>query len=115
MSLGRVFAGEQDLDRDGARGWRGRTYQNSMFRHFPLRSIPGEVLCLDEGSCVAVAFSLCATPKWHLLITLMPGSKLDLPPHTTQLLRSHLMLGPGLPSVIKARPAPFFQCLSSAR
>lgn len=116
MSLGRVFAGEQDLEGDGAGGRGGcRKCQDSMFRHFPLCSIPGGVLCLGEGSCVAVAFSLCATPKWHLLITLMPGPKLDLPPHTAQLLRSRLMLGPGLPSVIKAGPAFFFLCLSSAR
>jgi hypothetical protein len=31
---------------------------------------------------VVVTFSLCTTPRCHLLIPATPGCKLDLPPHT---------------------------------
>lgn len=69
--------------RDGDWGWGGEG-GISMFGHLPPLATPGGSLCLGQGPRVAVAFSLCTTPRWHLLITLPSGPKLDLPPHNTQ-------------------------------
>lgn len=84
LQVNRAWTGKGRGNRWGLGG--GKCW-DSMFGHSPPRSTPGGISCLGQGPRVAVAFSLCTTPRWHLLITLMSGPKLDLPPHTAQQLK----------------------------
>lgn len=93
-SLGRVFAGEQALDTDGeSEGGHVRRACSDTPRFVPLL---GEFSAQVRG-----------TPRWHLLITLLPGPKTGFATsHCPAIEKEHQrMLGLGLPSAIEAGPA----------
>lgn len=84
-------------------GVGGRKCQKSMFRHSPLCSTPGGVLCLGEGH-TQVALTHHPQPQTGFATSHHPAIEKE----------HHLMLGPGLPSAIKAGPA-FLSTAFSAR
>lgn len=87
MSLGRVFARERDLDRLGNLEGGGGDVSGQHVQTLPTLSHSWGRFLPRSGALCSCGLSLCTTPRWHLLITLMPGSKLDLLPHTAQLWR----------------------------
>lgn len=85
------------LERLPGRAWEGHLQVNTTGQD-SIRTASSEISAIAHccpGQRPCRAFPLHTTPRQHLLITLMPGAKLDLPPPTTKQFRRQAFGGWG--------------------